>query len=180
MARDKNLIWLDLEMTGLDLQKDVILEIASVITDSQLNILEKGPEFVIHQPEKQLRQMNSHVKEMHEKSGLSQKVKESKITIEHAESETLRFFKKHCDPNTALLAGNTVWQDRNFLLRFMPSLVKFCYYRVLDVTAIKEVVLRWYPEDPRSEFEKKDAHRAMDDIFESIRELKHYRKYFFV
>jgi len=180
MNKDRNLIWVDLEMTGLDVKKDVILEIATIVTDSQLNLIARGPEFIIHQPGEVIEQMNKQVKEMHTKSGLIEAVKESNISIEQAESENLAFFKQHCDPNTALLSGNSVWQDRNFLQKYMPSLVRFCYYRILDVTAIKELVSRWYPDNPHAEFEKKDNHRAMDDILESIEELKHYRKYFFV
>lgn len=180
MSRDKNLIWLDLEMTGLNLQKDVILEIASVITDSQLNVIAQGPEFIIHQPDDALEKMNDEVKKMHTKSGLIEQVKKSSTTLAHAETETLAFFKKHCDPDTALLAGNSVWQDKNFLQKYMPSLVDFCYYRILDVTAIKEVVARWYPDHPQAEYKKKETHRALDDALESIEELKHFRKYFFI
>ncbi|MFC1842902.1 oligoribonuclease [Candidatus Dependentiae bacterium] len=180
MSRDKNLIWLDLEMTGLNPQKNVILEIATVITDSQLNIIEKGPHLIIHQSDQMLEQMDKDVIGMHKKSGLTQKVRESTITVEYAEKKTLEFFKKHCDPYTALLAGNSVWQDRNFLREYMPSLVNYCYYRVLDVTAIKEVVKRWYPNDPHNEFKKKETHRALDDVLESLQELRHLRKYFFV
>jgi len=180
MSTDKNLIWIDLEMTGLNVEKDVVLEIASVITDSDLNVIERGPEFVIHHPDDVLDSMNDEVKKMHTKSSLIEKVKASTTSIVQAEKETLAFFKKHCDPDTALLAGNSVWQDRNFLKRYMPSLVDFCYYRILDVTAIKEVVLRWYPNNPQVEFKKKETHRALDDVLESIAELEHYRKYFFI
>jgi oligoribonuclease len=124
--------------------------------------------------------MNSEVTQMHMKSGLIEQVKRSNVTVEYAEAETLKFFKEHCDANTALLSGNSVWQDRNFLQKYMPSLVDFCYYRLLDITAIKEVIRRWYSGDPNAEFKKKENHRAMDDIFDSIEELRHYRKYFFV
>ena len=180
MSRDKNLIWLDLEMTGLDITKDVILEIASVITDSQLNIIERGPHYIIHQPDELLDIMNQEVVVMHKKSGLTDLVKKSMITLEKAELETLQFFKKHCNPNTALLAGNSIWQDRNFLQKYMPSLVNYCYYRVLDISAIKEVVARWYVGNKRAKYKKKEVHRALDDVLESIEELRHFRKYFFV
>jgi len=180
MERDKNLIWVDLEMTGLDLQKDVILEIASVITDSQLNLIEVGPHVVIHQSDSALNSMNKEVTDMHKKSGLINEVKKSTINIDQAEKETLEFYKKYCDSNTALLAGNSVWQDKYFLKKYMPSLVDFCYYRILDVTSIKEVIQRWYPDDKNNEYKKKEVHRALDDIFESIEELKHFRKHFFV
>jgi len=180
MSRENNLIWLDLEMTGLDVEKDVILEIACVITDSQLNIIARGPQFVIHQPDEMLNSMNEEVIQMHKKSGLIDQVRISDITVTFAEQETLQFFKNYCDPNTALLAGNSVWQDRNFLKKYMPSLVDYCYYRILDITAIKEVVRRWYPDNPHNKFEKKETHRALDDVLESIAELQHFRKYFFI
>lgn len=180
MDRTKNLIWIDLEMTGLDPEKDVILEIATIITDSQLNVIAEGPELVINQPEKKLEQMNAWVKETHSTSGLLDAVIKSIISLHDAEQQTLAFFKEHCDPNTALLAGNSVWQDRNFLQRYMPSLVNYCFYRLLDVTAIKEVVARWYPHNAHAEFKKKDVHRALDDIKESIEELRHFKKYFFI
>jgi len=180
MDRTKNLIWIDLEMTGLDPDKHVILEIASIITDSQLNVIADGPVLVIHQPEQVFAHMDSWVKETHTDSGLLDEVKNSTISVHDAQQQTLEFFKKHCDPDTALLAGNSVWQDRNFLYKYMRPLVDYCYYRVLDVTAIKEVVARWYPDNPHAEFEKKDAHRALGDIRESIEELRHFRKYFFV
>jgi len=180
MDKKNNLIWIDLEMSGLDLKKDVILEIASVITDSNLEVIEQGPHFVIGQPENLLASMEKEVVQMHKKSGLLEMVKKSTTTIEQAEQDTLAFFKKHCDPDTALLAGNSVWQDRNFLYFFMPTLVDYCYYRLLDVTAIKEVVCRWYPDSPYNEFKKKETHRALDDILESIEELRHLRKYFFI
>jgi len=180
MERDKNFIWVDLEMTGLNVQVDVILEMASVITDSQLNILSKGPHLIIHQPDELLEGMHKEVIAMHKKSGLIQEVRRSTITIEHAQKETLEFYKKYCDPNTALLAGNSVWQDKNFLKKYMPSLVDFCHYRILDVTSIKEIIQRWYPNDKNNEYKKKETHRALEDILESICELKHFRKYFFV
>lgn len=180
MDRTKNLIWVDLEMTGLEPEKDVILEIATIITDSQLNVIEHGPELIIHQSDQVLASMNEWVKETHTASGLIDSVRASNVSVQEAEQQTLEFFKKHCDKDTALLAGNSVWQDRNFLKKYMPSLVDYCYYRVLDVTAIKEVVARWYPENPHAEFEKKDTHRALDDIKESIEELRHLRKHFFV
>jgi len=180
MDRTKNLIWIDLEMTGLNSEQDVILEIASIITDSQLNEIERGPALIIHQSEQALATMNKEVVQMHTKSKLIDAVRTSTVSVANAEQQTLNFFKKHCDPNTALLAGNSVWQDRNFLKTYMPSLVDYCYYRVLDVTAIKEVVARWYPDHPHAEFEKKDTHRALDDIYESIEELRHLRKHFFI
>ncbi|MCK5632737.1 oligoribonuclease [bacterium] len=180
MDRTKNLIWVDLEMTGLRPESDVILEIATIITDSQLNVLEHGPEIIIHQPDSVLANMNDHVKKMHTNSGLLDAVKSSKVSIKNAEQQTMACILKYCDENTALLAGNSIWQDRNFLYRYMPSIVDHCYYRVLDVTAIKEVVARWYPHHPHAEFKKKDTHRALADIEESIAELRHLKKHFFI
>lgn len=180
MNKDKNLIWIDLEMTGLNPQKDVILEVACVITDSQLNILDNSLEFVINQPESALDAMSKEVREIHQKSGLIDRVKASKIGLDEVEPKMLELFKKYCNPKTALIAGNSVWQDRNFLANYMPSLVDYCFYRLLDVSGIKEVVARWYPENKNNKFEKPEKHRAMQDVLNSIEELKHFRKYFFV
>jgi oligoribonuclease len=179
MTRDKNLIWIDLEMTGLNVDKDVILEIACVITDSQLNILDNGLGFVIHQSEESLESMCKEVKEMHQKSGLIERVRESKTGLGQAETQLLQLFKKYCDPKTGLLSGNSVWQDKNFMRKYTPSLADYCNYRILDVSTIKEVVARWYPDSPNKKFEKAEKHRAMQDILGSIEELKHFRKYFF-
>lgn len=180
MTRDKNLIWVDLEMTGLNPQKDVILEVACIITDSQLNLLDSGFEFVIAQPESSLDLMCQEVRKMHEKSGLLDRVRNSKTSLQEVEELMLELLKKYCDPKTALIAGNSVWQDRNFMAKYMPSLVDYCFYRLLDVSAIKEVVARWYPDSPYKKFEKPEKHRAMQDILNSIEELKHFRKHFFV
>ncbi|MCA9770328.1 oligoribonuclease [Candidatus Dependentiae bacterium] len=180
MNKDKNLVWIDLEMTGLDPRKDVIIEIATIITDSQLNELELGPHLIINQPSDILAKMNSEVIQMHTKSGLIDAVKKSIVTVQQAEKQTLKFIKKYCSPQTGLLCGNSVWQDRNFLFYYMPSIVDYLYYRIIDVTAVKEVVARWYPRNLNSEFQKKDTHRALEDIRESIAELKHFRQHFFV
>ncbi len=177
MNRDKNLVWIDLEMTGLDARTDVILEIASIITDSNLNVIAHGPELVIYQPEEKLAHMNSFVTDLHTKSGLVTTVRESNVSLDDAAAQTLTFVKEHCNPETALLAGNSVWQDRTFLRAYMPALVDYLFYRLIDVTSVKELTLRWYPEHP--EFEKKDTHRALADIKESIAELQHYRAMFF-
>ena len=178
MSRDKNLVWIDLEMTGLDARTDVILEIASIITDSNLNVVAYGPELVIHQPEEKLAQMNTFVKNLHSTSGLTEQVRASQVSTADAAAQTIAFVKEHCDKETALLAGNSVWQDRTFLSAYMPALVDHLYYRIIDVSTIKELVLRWHPAHP--EYEKKDTHRALEDIKESIAELQHYRKQFFV
>lgn len=180
MSRKNNLVWVDLEMTGLEPEKDVILEIASIITDGQLNVIDKGPNLVIHHENGSLDHMEDWVKQVHTESGLLNEVYKSNISEKEAEEQTLEFIKKYCDHDTALLAGNSVWQDRNFLKKYMPSIVDYCYYRLLDITAIKEVVAHWYPQNPLSKFEKKDEHRALSDVKESLEELRHFRKYFFV
>ncbi len=180
MKSDTNLVWIDLEMTGLDPNKDTILEIATVITDSQLNVIAHGPKLVIHQSDDVLNSMGEWVTEQHGKTGLTDASRNSTISKQDAHVQTIDFIKKHCTQNTALLAGNSIWQDRNFLVRYMPDIIDYLHYRLLDVTAIKELVLRWYPDSEYAEFEKKETHRALDDITESIAELQHYKKHFFV
>ena len=180
MEKETNLVWIDLEMTGLNPDEDVILEIASIVTDSNLNVIEEGPALIMHQPEGKLAAMNDWVQDAHTQSGLINAVRASSITVEQAEEQTLTFLRRHCQPEQALLCGNSIWQDRAFLRRYMPRIIDFLYYRMIDVTSVKEIVSRWYPDDPQAEFEKKDTHRALDDIRESIAELRHYRKYFFV
>ncbi len=180
MEGGTNLVWIDLEMTGLNPEQDVILEIASIVTDNNLNIIEEGPSLIIHQPENKLATMSEWSQDMHTKSGLIEKVRSSSITLEQAYEQTFTFIKNHCQSQQALLCGNSVWQDRAFLRRYMPEIIEFLYYRLIDVTTVKELVLRWYPDDEHAEFVKKDTHRALTDIRESIAELRHYRKYFFV
>jgi len=175
-----NFVWIDLEMTGLNPDHDVILEIACIITDDRLTVIKESPLFVIYQPEEKLDQMNEWSQKQHTLSGLVQEVRNSTISINQAEKQILNFLQSHCKPGTALLAGNSVWQDRIFMRRYMPSIVDFLYYRLIDVTTIKELVNRWYPNNEKVEFLKKDTHRALEDIYESIAELKHYKKYFFV
>lgn len=180
MDRSKNLIWIDLEMTGLDTDHDVILEIATIITDSQLNVIAEGPSIVIHQPEEALAKMNGIVSQMHAKSGLVDRVRESKVSVKQAEQETMAFIKQYCTAETSPLCGNSVWQDRAFIRKYMPHLMSYLHYRVIDISAVKELVSRWYPNDPKNKIEKKDGHRALEDIRDSVRELQHYRKHFFI
>ena len=180
MIKKENLVWIDLEMTGLIPESDTILEIATIITDGGLNILEEGPALVIHQSDSVLDRMGQWVKDAHGKSGLTQAVRESNISLEQAERETLAFIKKYCPPKKGVLCGNSVWQDRNFLVRHMPQVADYLHYRLVDVTSVKELLYRWYPGSPHLSFLKKDSHRALPDIFESIEELRHYRKYFFI
>lgn len=173
-------VWIDLEMTGLDSSKDVILEIATMITDSNLNIIAQGPLCVIHQSEKHIVAMNEWCQKHHAQSGLVEAVRQSTTTLEHATAKTLQFIRTHCEPQTGILSGNSVWQDRIFLAKYMPEIVEYLHYRIIDVSSVKNLVHRWYAHDKYSSFKKSDSHRAYDDIQESIAELKHYRKYFFV
>ncbi len=180
MFDETNLVWIDLEMTGLDPQKDVILEIATLITDSQLTIIEEGPTFVIQQPEAALERMGDWVKNAHAKSGLTERVRTEGIPLAHAQAKTLAFIMQHCQKDKALLCGNSVWQDRAFLVNYMPNIIAYLNYRLIDVSTVKELVKRWYPDDEHAKFKKSDNHRALEDIRESVAELRHYRKYFFV
>jgi len=176
----QNLVWMDLEMTGLTPEKDLILEIASIITDSQLNIIAQGPAIVIHYEKNELPQMNQWVREHHGQSGLLHAVETSTVSLEQAECQTLDFIRTYCTPSDCPLCGNSVWQDRSFLRLHMSELNDFLHYRIIDVTTVKELVRRWYPHDPRSDYKKNDNHRALDDIKESINELIHYRKSFLI
>lgn len=178
--KNSNLIWIDLEMTGLNPEHDKILEIALIITNPQLEILAEGPHYVIYQPDEVLDTMNDWCKENHAKSGLIEAVKKSTTTLKHAEEHMLECIKKYCNPETGMLCGNSVWNDRNFLQKYMPRIPQYLHYKLIDTTSIQQVVQRWYPDNPHNEFKKQETHRALDDIRESIEELKHYRNYFFV
>lgn len=180
MKKLSNLAWIDLEMTGLDPQNDVILEIASIVTDKDLNIIAEGPNFVINQSEQELAKMGEWVKNAHGKSGLTEEVKTSTITLQQAEKQSLEFFDKYCFIGVAPLCGNSIWQDRRFMRKYMPDLDNFFNYRIIDVSSIKEVIKRWYPENPAVDYTKKEGHRALPDIRESVLELAHFRKHFFI
>lgn len=169
------LVWIDLEMTGLDYHHDSILEIASIITDTNLNIVATGPNLVIHQPDTILLKMDPWCIETHTKSGLFKKVQESFITAEEAEQTTLQFLQEHCVKNSAPLCGNTIWFDKLFLKKDMPAIVDYLHYRVVDVTAFKIMISAWSGKKDVG-FKKNNTHRALDDIQESIEELKLYRK----
>ena len=176
----QELVWLDLEMTGLDPKRHRIIEIASIITDLDLNIIAKGPDLVIHTHDKILDRMNDFVHEMHHSSGLIEEVKNSKITIEEAEKQTLEFIEKHLGTKyKPPLCGNSIGTDRRFLDDQMNKLEQRLHYRVVDVTSIKELVKRWHPEINAIVPPKKENHRALGDIIESIEELKFYRKHLF-
>ncbi len=176
---DAPLVWIDLEMSGLDPDSEVILEIASIVTNGSLEVREEGPNLVISQPEDILEAMDEWNTEHHTESGLIENVRASETTIEEAEAETLDFLRDHIDePDTAPLCGNSIGHDRRFLYRYMPELSDFLHYRSIDVSSIKELVVRWYDdvEPPR----KASKHRALDDIRESIEELRYYRNHAFV
>lgn len=175
-----NLIWIDLEMTGLNPEVDAILEIATIVTDSELTILEEGPTFVIHQPESVLDIMDPWVRDLHAKTGLTDEVRASTIPLYEAEHDTLSFIQQHCPPKKGILCGNSVWQDAAFMRRTMPRIINYLHYRIIDVSSVKEILARWYPGNPHLNFKKSDGHRALVDIFASIEELRHYRKYFFI
>ena len=174
-----NLVWMDLEMTGLEPDTEAIIEIATIITDSHLNIIEEGPTLAVHQDDEILNRMDEWNQRTHSASGLIQKVKVSKITVEEAEKATLDFIKKYVPYKAAPLCGNSVGQDRRFLYKFMPKLSEYLHYRNVDVTSIKEVIRRWYPSG-RKLPKKSDEHKALIDIQESIEELIFYRDHFFI
>ncbi len=171
------LIWLDLEFTDLDYKKGVIVEIATVVTDGQLNILGTGPDLVIHQSDSVLSGMVKWNQEHFRQSGLYEEIQSSQITTTAAELETLNFLKKYCAPQTALLAGSSVYMDREYLKAYMPDLFDFVHYRIIDTNTIKELMHRWYPHIP--DFPKVEPHRAKADILESINELKYYQSNIF-
>jgi oligoribonuclease len=180
MKKERNLLWLDLEMTGVNADHDVILEIASCITDSQLSLIAQGPSLVTQQPATALAMMSKEVHAIHAKSGLLELVHASRISVEEAEQATVDFLARYARHDELVLCGNSIWQDRSFLIRYMPRIVTYLHYRLIDVSAIKEVVRRWYPNNSHTYFKKSDNHRAFEDVQASIAELKHYRKYFFV
>lgn len=168
-----HLIWIDLEMTGVDPEEAVILEIASVITDGNLELVAEGPNIAIRQPEEPLEAMDQWIKEQHEASGLLDRVKASTHDCRAAAEKTLQFLSAYCAKGQCPLCGNSVWQDRRFLAKYMPPVYDFLHYRNVDVSSIKELVRRWYPSLPP--FKKHKPHLASIDIKESIRELKYYR-----
>jgi oligoribonuclease len=176
--RETNLIWLDLEMTGLEPKVDVILEIATIVTDSQLNIIAEGPMLAIHQPNVVLETMSDWCIEHHGKSGLTKRCQQSDVTLADATEQTLAFVKQYVDAGKSPMCGNSIGQDRRFLNKYMPEFEDFFHYRNLDVSTVKELARRWKPE-VLAKVEKKGAHLALDDIRESIEELKVYREHFF-
>lgn len=170
-----HLIWIDLEMTGLNPAHDRILELATLVTDNQLNIIAEGPVFSIHQNDALLNGMDEWNTKHHNQSGLVERVRQSTVTEAHAEEATIAFLARYLKPGESPLCGNSIHQDRIFLTRYMPKLENFCHYRNLDVSTVKELARRWKPE---LSFKKKSTHRALDDIRESIGELQFYREHF--
>jgi len=172
-----NLIWIDLEMTGLDPLQERIIEIATVVTDSELNILAEGPSIAINQSEKLLQAMDEWNTNQHGKSGLTSRVQKSTVTEAQAELATIEFLKQWVPQGASPMCGNSIGQDRRFLVRYMPELANYFHYRNLDVSTLKELVRRWKPELING-FTKKGSHLAMDDVYDSIEELAYYREVF--
>ncbi|MDP3904005.1 MAG: oligoribonuclease [Methylococcaceae bacterium] len=178
MALDsQNLIWIDLEMTGLDPDDDLIIEIATVITDKNLNVLAQGPVMAVHQSDAALAAMDDWNQQHHGQSGLIDRVKASTISAAEAERLTIEFLKQWVPENTSPICGNSIGQDRRFLYRYMPKLEAYFHYRNIDVSTLKELAARWAPEG-KDGFNKESTHQALDDILESIEELRYYREHF--
>ena len=174
------LVWMDLEMTGLDHTTEVIVEIATLVTDDDLNIVAEGPDLVVHQPEEVLARMDPFVVDMHTRSGLLGLIKDSTITLEQAGEETLAFIRQHCPvERTVPLCGNSIGTDRRFLAAYLPEIEEYLHYRSVDVSSLKELVRRWYPDVLGQRGWKKGTHRALDDIRESVAELQLYRSMVF-
>lgn len=171
-----NLVWIDLEMTGLEPERDVIIEIATIVTDSDLERAVEGPVIAIHQSETLLAAMDDWNTRQHGESGLTARVRASGWDTAAAETATLEFLARYVPPNTSPMCGNSVCQDRRFVYKYMPRLAAFFHYRNLDVSTLKELRKRWAPQLPA--FEKRSSHRALEDIRDSIAELKHYRAHF--
>lgn len=173
-----HLIWLDLEMTGLEPDHHVILEVGCAVTDSQLKIIAEGPVFAIKHSERILTTMDPWSQKQHGQSGLTERCRESKVSLAEAEKKTLAFLQQHCVEKSSPLCGNSIGQDRRFLYKYMPRLNAFFHYRNVDVSSIKELAWRWYPDAPQGP-EKKKTHYVLDDIRDSIAELQHYRRTIF-
>ncbi|MBD8683205.1 oligoribonuclease [Pseudomonas sp. CFBP 13719] len=177
MQNPQNLIWIDLEMTGLDPDHDVIIEMATIVTDSDLNTLAEGPVIAIHQSDEILAGMDEWNTRQHGGSGLTQRVRESTISMADAQAQTIAFLEQWVPKGKSPICGNSICQDRRFLYRHMRELENYFHYRNLDVSTLKELAARWAPE-VKDSFQKGSTHLALDDIRESIAELQHYRKHF--
>ena len=175
--RDQRLVWIDLEMTGLDPSINVIIEIATLVTDGELNIIAEGPDLVVHQSEEAMSTMDAWCIDQHGRSGLTKRVQESQISLAEAEQLTIGFLDEWVNKGAAPLAGNSIGQDRRFIRAYMNNLDEFLHYRHVDVTSFKEMARRWYPDLPL--WVKSDNHRAMEDIRNSVDELRYYREKLF-
>jgi oligoribonuclease len=171
--RGQRMVWIDLEMTGLDIEKESIIEIATIITDGELNILAHGPNVAITVVESLIEGMDEWNTTHHFESGLVKRIREQGVNLSEAENMTLDFLKEWVDPNTAPLCGNSVWNDRRVLEKEMPLVADYLHYRMIDVSTVKELARRWYPEVDK--YPKKGAHLALDDIIESVEELDYFR-----
>ncbi len=179
IEKKKNLVWIDLEMTGLSPKNDRIIEIATIITDMHLNIVAEGPELVIHQSDERLANMDKWNKKTHGESGLIELVRASTVDEQEAERQTLTFLRRYATKNRSPLCGNSICQDRRFLDRYMPQVSAFLHYRHLDVSTVKELAKRWR-RDLIDDKKSTSKHRARDDILDSINELRQYRDHFFL
>ena len=180
-AKDNRIVWVDLEMTGLDPSRHVIVEIAALVTDAELNIIDAGVDLVVHATDAELAEMDDFVTQMHSDNGLLDDIKASQISLEEAEDAVLGLVEKHCDPaHPAPLAGNSIATDRTFIKAQMPRLDAALHYRMIDVSTVKELSRRWFPKAYFNQPAKGMAHRALADIVESIRELDYYRRSVFV
>lgn len=177
MQNPENLIWIDLEMTGLEPDTDLIIEMATIVTDTNLNVLAEGPVIAIHQSDAALAGMDEWNTRTHGESGLTQRVRESRISAAEAEAQTLAFLELWVPKGKSPICGNSVGQDRRFLCLYMPQLEAFFHYRALDVSTLKILAERWAPQVKES-FVKRGTHQALDDIRESVAELQHYREHF--
>lgn len=174
---EMRLVWVDMEMTGLDPEKERIIELAAVVTEPDLTVVAESPVFVVHQPDEILEAMDKWNQSTHGKSGLIEKVKSSQMTEQQAQTQMLEFLKQHVPPGKSPLCGNSVSQDRRFMFRYMPELEAFFHYRTIDVSTLKELARRWRPTLLKG-FEKRSKHEALADIYESIDELSYYREHF--
>ena len=171
------LVWMDLEMTGLDHDRDVIVEIATIVTDDELAIVAEGPDLVVHADEDALARMGDVVRSMHTSSGLLDQIRASTVDLTEAGAQTLAFIREHVpEPRTVPLCGNSIGTDRRFLARWLPEIEEYLHYRSVDVSSVKELAKRWYPESVAKAPGKHGTHRALDDIRESIAELRYYRE----
>ncbi|XP_023944437.2 probable oligoribonuclease [Bicyclus anynana] len=175
----KRIVWVDLEMTGLNVEVDQILEIACLVTDADLNIVATGPNIIIHHPEEILSNMNQWCITQHGESGLTDACRESNVSVTEAENQILAFVKAHVPENKCSLGGNSIYMDRLFIQKYMPKLNNYLHYRIIDVSTIKELARRWYPKEYSRQPRKKFEHRCLSDIIESIEELKYYKQHIF-